>query len=148
NSALVFRVSSAKTLQQIYLGEALSSKGDYQQLPHAEIDTWITGGMNTVREPALQIKQADGNPSLDLEYVSHQQTTDGNVTTTTNEWRDPKCALLVRLSVKAFQNERVIEPWSTVLNKEEKPVVVQNYAFAALQLNAEKYYLQRFDGDG
>lgn len=61
NSALVFRVSSAKTLQQIYLGEALSNIGDYQQLPNTEIDTWITGGMNTIREPALLIKQADGS---------------------------------------------------------------------------------------
>src|SRR5690606_41775705 len=123
NSALVFRVSSAKTLQQIYLGEALSSKGDYQQLPNAGIDTWITGGMNTVREPALQIKQADGNPSLDLEYVSHQKTTDGNVTTTTIELKDPKYAILVKLFFKAFQKENVIESWSTLLNKEKKPVV-------------------------
>ncbi len=113
NSALVFRVSSAKTLHQIYLGEALSNKGDYQQLLNAEIDTWITGGMYIVREPALQIKQADGNTSLDLEYVSHQKAADGNVTTTTIELIDPKYSIQVKLFFKAFQKENVIESWST-----------------------------------
>ncbi|WP_206366778.1 MULTISPECIES: hypothetical protein [Sphingobacterium] len=42
NTALVFRVGKNKSLEQVYLGESLSNKNDYAQLPNSKVNTWIT----------------------------------------------------------------------------------------------------------
>ncbi|WP_206366777.1 alpha-galactosidase [Sphingobacterium sp. SGL-16] len=103
--------------------------------------------MHTVREPALQLRQVDGNPSTQLEYIKHQQANDGNVITTTIDLKDPKYAIDVKLTFKAYQKENVIETWSTLTNKEKKAITIENIASAALQLKSDKYYLQHFYGD-
>lgn len=148
HTALVYRVAPSKSLQQVYFGEALTNKADYTQLPNVKTDAWITGGMNIIREPALQIRQGDGNPSLQLHYVSSKQEQEQtNVSLTTIVLKDPVYAVTLTLYFKAFYKEDVIETWTTITHNEKKPVVLENYASASLQLHADSYYLQHFFGD-
>jgi alpha-galactosidase len=148
NTALVYRVDQSKKLQQVYFGEALTNKAEYAKLPNAKINAWITGGMDIIREPALKIRQADGNPSTQLEYVSSQKNTiDDNVSLTSIILKDPLYPITLTIYYKAFYKEDVIETWTTITHNQKKAIVLENYASASLQLQSSKYYLQHFYGD-
>ena len=141
NTALIYRISTINSLQQIYFGESLSNKVDYNQLPNAKIDNWKTGSLHTVREQALQIKQDFGNPSTQLTYVSHQKQVGGNISTKTLELKDPQYAVSLKLYFKAYHKDDVIETWSTLTNKDKKLIVLENYTSASIKLKANSYYI-------
>ena len=100
HTALVYKVSTEKHLLQTYLGDILADSSDYSKIPNIPVDAYITGGMSLVREPALQVTHADGNPSLQLLYTSYgQQTVDANTTITHILLKDPVYPFTVTLYI-------------------------------------------------
>lgn len=99
-------------------------------------------------EPAIQATHADGNTSLDLVYVRHETKPAGQEQTlTTILLKDPQYPFEVTLNFRAYQQEDLLESWSTIRHTEKKAVRLQKYASANLYLSAGQYYLTHYHGN-
>ena len=100
--SLIYKVDDKNgRLYQSYLGQKLSFDSDIVQLPLGN-EAYLTHGMEDYFEPAIRVLHNDGNPSLLLKYISHE-----------NKQLQPEvvpfgdfivscfCCLLHRLSVSA-----------------------------------------------
>ncbi|GAB3337469.1 alpha-galactosidase [Larkinella ripae] len=157
-TALVIRVDKNGDPTVVHLGKRLRKATDYGLLTdngkRGEDYTQLynsaytpAGGRNLL-EPALQVLHADGNPSSDLRYVRHEtQKVAEGVVLTTVFLKDPQYPFEVTLFYKAYQQEDVIEQWSSIRHTEKKTVRLQKYASANLYIPAQSYYLTHFHGD-
>ena len=146
NTGLVLNVESNKRVTQAYLGKKLSSS-EYQLLQGGR-EVYLTAGMENQFEPAIRIIHADGNPSLELQYVSSSnKKKDDNVTTTNVVLKDPVYPVEVILHYTSYYNEDVIKAWTEIRHSEKKPVELTEYASSLLHFNANEYWLTQFHGD-
>jgi alpha-galactosidase len=143
---LVLSVGKNQKLYQSYLGKKIVN--GIRELPTGKHEAYIPSGMDNLFEPAIRIMHADGNPSLELLYVSQETVKqDNNVSSTTIHLKDPKYPVEVNLHFTAFYNEDIIKTWTDIKHNEKKAVVVSNYASSMLHFDAEKYWLTQFYGD-
>jgi alpha-galactosidase len=143
NNALVLSVGGNQRVLQSYLGSKLSS---YNELRGGR-EVYLTGGLDNQLEPAIRIVHADGNPSLELKYISHTQTKTDNVTKTDVVLRDPVYPIDVILHYTSYNNEDIIKVNSEIKNNEKSAVTITNFASALLHFDAAKYWLSHFHGD-
>ncbi len=157
-TALVIRVAKDQIPTLVHLGPRLRNVAEYAAIPEngkrGEDYTGIynsvytPAGSRNLLEPAIQVTHADGNPSLDLKYVRHETGPATNGVVLTNVYlKDPNYPFEVTLHYKAYQNEDVIEQWTTIRHTEKKPVTLHKYASANLYIPAQQYYLTHFHGD-
>ena len=149
NTDLIYKVSGRDgRLYQAYLGSKLGNISDLKLARNAEHLAYATFGTDNLFEPAIRMTHNDGNPSLELKYVSHNiEKTDNNVTVTNILMKDPVYPVEVTLHIKSYSAEDVIEQWVEIVQKEVKPVTVYNYASSMLHFDASKYWLTQFHGD-
>ena len=149
NTDLIFRVNAGDgRLYQAYLGMKLGNTEALKQLKDAGHPAYATFGTDNLFEPAIRMTHNDGNPSLELKYVSHQtEKPEANITITNILLRDPEYPVEVTLHLKAYSDEDVIEQWVEIVQKEPKPVTIYNYASSMLNFDANKYWLTQFHGD-
>lgn len=155
--ALVLQTDKDNYLHMVYCGKKLSQSADYSAIAgtykfpsdnsgiysHA----YTPAGTWNLSEPAIQVTHTDGNPSLDLKYVSHQTNRpDANTTLTTVQLTDPVYKLSVTLFYKTWPQENVIEQWAEITNQEKGPVMMQKYASANLFFPGKSFYLTSFQG--
>src|SRR4051812_10107069 len=82
NNALVLQTNSDKNLNIVYLGPKLSDKKEYESITAQYRQSkeytgvsnaaYAASGSRNLFEPAITVTHADGNNSLDLQYVSHE----------------------------------------------------------------------------
>jgi alpha-galactosidase len=149
NTDLVYKVSGRDgRLYQSYLGPKLDNISSLNQLRDAGHLAYETSGTDNLFEPAIRMTHNDGNPSLELKYVSHNvEKPDANVTITHILLKDPEYPVEVTLNIKSYSVEDVIEQWVEIVHKEVKPVTIFNYASSMLHFDANKYWLTQFHGD-
>ncbi len=145
NSALLLSVGANQRVTQSYFGKKLAP-ADYALLKGGR-EVYLTAGMENQNEPAIRIVHADGNPSLELQYVSHKTTSGGDSSTTSILLRDPQYPFEVTLYYTLYYNEDVIKAWTEIRNNEKKPVQLTAYASSLLHFNADAYWLTQFHGD-
>lgn len=145
SSSLVFTVGNNHRLNQSYFGKKLSP-GDYNSIQGGR-EAYLTAGMENQSEPAIRMVHADGNPSLELQYVSHKSDKKDNITTTDVLLKDPVYPVEVTLHYKAYFNEDIIESSADIKHQEKKPVLLTQYASAMLHFNSDQYWLTQFHGD-
>ncbi|MFV0265590.1 MAG: alpha-galactosidase, partial [Draconibacterium sp.] len=157
-NALVLSVTDAKDLKMNYYGKRLNDASEYDQiLLHENQSTDYTGlyssaytpaGGRNLLEPATEVTHADGNMSLELQYVSHelQKITD-NISQLKIALEDKVYPFQVDLFYKTYHNEDVIEQWAVIRHQEKKDVVLRKFASANLTLKADEFYLTQFHGD-
>lgn len=157
DNAIVIMADSNNRLRTIYFGKSLQNENDYAILSskysegnNNEIfnSTYTPSGTWNLSEPAIQIKHADGNSSLDLKYVSHKkEQLESNVSVVSISLKDPNYPFEVTLFYKIWANENVIEQWTEIKHKEKKAVSLQKYASANLYFSNNDFYLSSFHGD-
>ena len=149
NTDLVFKVNGRDgRLYQVYLGSKLDNISELKFARNADHIAYATFGTDNLFEPAIRMTHNDGNPSLELKYVSHNiEKPDGDLTITNILLKDPEYPVEVTLHIKAYSAEDVIEQWVEIVQKEAKPVTVFNYASSMLHFDANKYWLTQFHGD-
>ena len=149
NTDLVYKVSGRNgKVYQAYLGTKLLNSASLSQLRDAGHQAYPTYGNDNLFEPAIRMTHNDGNPSLELKYVSHStEKTDANTTLTKILMKDPVYPVEVTLNIKAFAAENVLEQWVEIVQKEAKPLKIYNYASSMLHFDADKYWLTQFHGD-
>lgn len=145
NVQLVLTVGSNQRLLQSYLGRKTDAASLAQLRGGREV--YLTAGMDNQFEPAIRMVHNDGNPSLELKYVSHKTSTNGNVTSTDIVLKDPVYPTEVVLHYTGYFKEDVITCRTTIKHQEKKPVMLTQYASGMLQLNADAYWLTQFHGD-
>jgi alpha-galactosidase len=145
NTQLVFSVGVNKRLYQNYLGKI--SKEKTVPKPY-QIEAYATAGMDFEFEPAIRVVHADGNPSLELKYQSHNSKQLENGTTQTDILlKDEVYPVTVTLHFISYPEQDVIKTWTDVKNNGSKTITLTNYASSMLHFNASKYWLTQFHGD-
>ncbi len=146
---LIFRVSGRDgRLYQAYVGKKLSSTESLKQSRDAGHLAYATFGTDNLFEPAARATHNDGNPSLEMKYVSHrEERINPDVTLTKILLKDPVYPFEVTLCIRSYLNEDVIEQWAEIKHDEKKPLVIYNYASSMLHFDAEQYWLTQFHGD-
>ena len=149
NTDLIYRVNGRDgRLYQAYLGSKLNNIDNLKQTRDAGHLAYATFGTDNLFEPAVRATHNDGNPSLELKYVSHQvEKINADITLTRIFLKDPRYPFEVTLNVKTFTDEDVIEQWAEIKHNEKKPVTIFNYASSMLHFDANKYWLTQFHGD-
>ncbi|MEI6950552.1 alpha-galactosidase [Paraflavisolibacter sp. H34] len=157
-NALVLQTDKDNRLRMVYAGRPLQQPAEYAAIAgtqHFSNDNagiynfaYTAAGTINLSEPALQVTHADGNPSLELLYQSHQVTdVDANTTLTSVVLKDPLYPFQVTLLYKAWKKENVIEQWTEIRHSEKKPVTLQKYASANLHFTQKDFYLTSFQGE-
>ncbi|GGA83886.1 alpha-galactosidase [Flavobacterium palustre] len=158
NNVLLMQTDSNNRLRMVYFGKPLQNEVEYRNVAasynydesNAGIynSAYTPAGTWNLSEPAIQVKHADGNPSLELKYVSHKkEKLDANISVTSILLKDPVYAFEVTLFYKVWEKENVIEQWTEIKHKEKKPVVLQKYASANLYFAHKDFYLTSFQGE-
>ena len=113
NIALVLSVNNNQRLTQSYLGKKLSNSNDYSK-QNGGREVYLTAGMENQFEPAIRMVHADGNPSLELKYISHKTDKKEDATTTDIILKDPVYATEVVLHYVSYFNEDVFKSWTEI----------------------------------
>ncbi len=158
HNAIALQVGEDLRVATVYFGTKLKDTSEYKlvhQMYRRGDDysgilnaAYTPAGSRNLVEPAIEVTHANGNTSLDLQYVSHSiDKTDANVSVTSVQLRDPAYALEVTLFFKVFYREDVVEQWAVIRNKEKGSITMQKFASANLYLTAGNYWLKQFHGD-
>lgn len=155
-TALVLQADAQKRLHNTYLGIKLANRSDYAALagrPGSDYtgtysSAYTSSGSRNLLEPAITVTHADGNQSLDLQYVSHTITKPSpDIELLTVSLKDPVYPVEVTLYYKAYYDENVIEQWSTIAHREKSDIVLQKFASANLYLKAGGFWLRQYHGE-
>lgn len=157
NHAIVLQTDRENRLRTIYFGKPLNNDEEYasvSDMVHLDDNNigiknaaYTPSGTWNLSESAIQITHADGNASLELNYVSHKkEQVDPNVSITSILLKDPLYPTTVTLFYKAWMKENVIEQWTEIQHSEKKPVMLQKYASANLYFANNDFYLTTFHG--
>jgi len=149
NISLVYRISGRDgRLYQAYLGPALDNTDYLAQSVNSGHPAFATFGTDNLFEPAIRATHNDGNPSVELNYVSYEiENIRPDVNLTRIYLKDPAYPFIVTLFTKTYATEDVIEQWTEIRHDEKKPVTIYNYASSMLHFDAQKYWLTQFHGD-
>ena len=155
--SLVLQVTNDKHLDMVYFGGKLANKNEYNTIAKTyRLDdktdeynsAYTPAGSRNLLEPAIAVTHADGNKSLDLQYVDHKVTQiNDDVSLLTINLKDPVYDFEVTLNYQTYFNENVTEQWSVIKHNEKKDVVLNKYASANLYLQASSYWLRNYHGD-
>jgi alpha-galactosidase len=157
NNAIVLRVGDDKRLSMVYFGGRLNNPGEYVAVPKTtKLDrydnvynsAYTTSGTHNLLEPAIEVTHADGNKSLELQYVSHTITKiSDDVSLLSVHLKDSLYNFEVTLNYQSYYAENVTEQWSVITHHEKKDVVLNKYASANLYVQADSYWLKHYHGE-
>ncbi|HSD07007.1 alpha-galactosidase [Flavobacterium sp.] len=158
SNLILLQTDKENRLKTVYFGKPLQNKSEYSLVSEAYNfnddnagiynSAYTPAGTWNLSEPAIQVKHADGNPSLELKYVSHKtEKVDDNSSLTSIVLKDPNYPFEVILSYKVWAKENIIEQWSEIKHKEKKAVLLQKFASANLYFSNKDFYLTSFQGE-
>ncbi|WP_106526541.1 alpha-galactosidase [Chitinophaga niastensis] len=147
NVSLVYGTNKDGRLIQRYFGQQLQP-GNTDTLSKSTQEAYITAGMESLLDPAIRIVHNDGNPSLELKYVTHESAQkESDITATSITLKDPVYPVTVILHFEAYYKEDVIKAWTEIKHTEKQPVLLTAYSSSMLHFSAAKYWLTQFHGD-
>jgi alpha-galactosidase len=153
NTSLIYKIDGNHQLQQAWFGSKFVDADNPDSLNEKSLLSRGTpafpgGGMGYVFEPAIQATHADGNPSLQLNFVeSSVENENDDVSVTHIKLKDPEYAFYVTLNFKSYKKENVIEEWATIHHEEKSSVTLNRYASSFVTLHDNNFYLTHFYGD-
>ena len=144
---ILFTVNKNQKLYQSYLGKKFEDPEGYKLIRAGRHEAYIPSGTDNLFEPAIKVTHADGNPSLELKYVSDKtEKESASVSHTIITMKDPQYPVQVKLHFKAYANENIIKTWTEISHNESKPLLLTNFASSMLHFNAPSYWLTQFHG--
>lgn len=157
-NVLILQIDQNKDLKMIYFGERLTNPEEYIQInSQYKQSTDYTGlynsaytpsGGRNLLEPAISATHADGNNSLDLQYVSHNvEKISENISLLKIILTDRVYPFQVTLFYKSYFKEDVVEQWAVISHREKNDVVLHKFASANLSLKGDNFWLTQYYGD-
>lgn len=158
NHMILMQTDNQNRLRTIYFGKPLQNLNEFEAVGLNYIydennsgiynSAYTPAGTWNLSEPAIQVKHADGNPSLELKFSSHKkEQIDINTSITSIVLKDPVYPFEVVLYYKVWAKENVIEQWTEIRHKEKNAVVLQKFASANLYFSNKDFYLTSFQGE-
>ena len=155
---MLLQTDNNNRLRTIYFGKPLDNESDYSSVSDAYHfndanagiynATYTPAGTWNFSEPAIEVLHADGNPSLELKYVSYKkEIIDQNSSLTRIVLKDSLYPFEVTLCYKVWKKENIIEQWTEIKHGEKKPVLLQKFASANLYFTNKDFYLTSFQGE-
>lgn len=155
---LLLQTDSNNRLMNVYFGKPLENENEFPAVSAGYNydysnqgiynSAYTPSGTWNLSEPAIQVKHADGNTSLELKYISHKiKKIDVNSSITSIVLKDPVYPFEVTLFYKVWVKENVIEQWTEIKHSEKKAVLLQKYASANLFFGGKDFYLTSFQGE-
>jgi len=145
DNALVLSKGNAGRVFYSYYG-LKKNMPEQGKFPHIW-EAYPCAGGDYVKEPALRVVHADGNTSTLLVYQSHEtKKIDENITETRILLKDEYYSFFVTLIFKAYDRENLIAACTDLMNCEDKPVMVYQYASQSMPLKANSYFMTQFHG--
>lgn len=106
--SLIYKVIDKMAACTILSGTKTSFDSDIVQLPLGN-EAYLTHGMEDYFEPAIRVLHNDGNPSLLLKYISHEnKQLQPGVDETVILLKDDKYPVEVKLHFIAYPKENII----------------------------------------
>ena len=122
---LVYTVDKDQKVNQVYLGEKLMNNAELFNAKNTQHEMYIPFGTSDLFESAIRTTHNDGNPSIELKFVSSEtKKLDENVTETIIRMKDPQYPFEVNMHFKAYSREDVIEQWTEISHQEKLPVTL------------------------
>lgn len=144
---LVYATGSNQHLSQLYFGKKQDDTSVYKTMKSSR-EALLTAGTDNQFEPAIRMVHNDGNPSLELQYISHNTTQqDNNIANTDIVLKDPVYPVEVTLHFTAYYREDIIKAWTEIRHREKKAVPITHFASSLLHADADSYWLTQFHGD-
>lgn len=158
NNMMLLQTDNNNRLMTVYFGKPLENENEFATVSAGYNydysnqgiynSAYTPSGTWNLSEPAIQVKHADGNTSLELKYVSHKtEKIDANSSITSIILKDPIYPFEVTLFYKVWAKENVIEQWTEIKHNEKKAVLLQKYASANLFFGGKDFYLTSFQGE-
>ena len=158
SNMMLLQTDNDNRLMTVYFGKPLENENEFAAVSAGYNydysnqgiynSAYTPSGTWNLSEPAIQIKHADGNTSLELKYVSHKtEKIDANSSLTSIVLKDPVYPFEVTLFYKVWPKENVIEQWTEIKHNEKKAVLLQKYASANLFFGGKNFYLTSFQGE-
>ncbi|WP_225974574.1 alpha-galactosidase [Arachidicoccus ginsenosidivorans] len=158
HSATVFEVGKDNRLHMVYLGSKLPENKEYNQIigqyrqgtDYSEVSDVVypASGSQNLFEPAISVRHADGNQSLDLKFVSVQtKQMDKDIKLTEIILKDEVYPFEVHLFYKTYFATDVVETWADIMHEEKGSVRMDKFASAGLYLRGSKFWLTHYHGD-
>jgi alpha-galactosidase len=158
HNAMVLEVDQSNELKIIYFGKKLNNEAEYSQVMATYKQTsdysgqlnaaYTPAGTKNLLEPAISVSHADGNNSLNLNYISHSlKKIDDNVNLLSIVLKDPIYDFQVTLFYKTFFKEDVVTQWTEITHREKGEVTLNKFASANLHLKAGSFWLKQYHGD-
>lgn len=155
--AMVFHTDGQGRLWNVYFGDKLETKSDYEQVANQYFfpsnnagqynSAYTPSGTWNLSEPALQVQHADGNLSTELVFENSEIVTEDNATLTKIKLTDPEYKISIVLNYRIWENLNVIEQWTEITNNESGAIELGKYASANLYFTHSDFYLTHFQGE-
>ncbi len=145
---LVYTVGKNQKVFQVYLGEKLKTDSELTTIRNSQHEMYIPFGTSDLFESAIRTTHNDGNPSIELKYVRHEATQiDNNVAETIIYLKDSQYPFEVKMHIKAYYLEDVMEQWTEIKHQEKDAITLFIFASSMLHFDASSYWLTQFHAD-
>ncbi len=145
---LVYTVDKDQKVNQVYLGERLGNNAELFNAKGMQHEMYIPFGTSDLFESAIRTTHNDGNPSIELKFVSSEaKKLDEYITETIIRMKDPQYPFEVNMHFKAYAREDVIEQWTEISHQEKLPITLAIFASSMLHFDAKSYWLTQFHAD-
>ncbi len=149
NTSLLLSAPENRELQIVYYGDKITTDQIHQIYDAGlalNCPAYPVFGIECIAEPALQVKHADGNLSLEMAVtnVTTEDTADARLTEIT--MKDKVYPFEVKLVYKAYKLCDVIETWSEISHQEKKSVTLQQFASGYLPIRKGDVWISHLHG--
>lgn len=148
STSLVVDATKGSEPKFVYYGQRLSAS-DLSELTAAgtpDCAAYPVYGLWCDQEPALAVRHADGNMTLQMAVtgVSKRQESKASVTVITI--KDKVYPFTVSLCYRAYNDADIIEAWTEIANGEKKPVTLSRFDSAVLPVRRGQVWVSHLYG--
>ncbi len=146
NTTLLLSATEGEPLHMSYYGERVDNTSQVYDAYSIWEEAYPAFGRGCMDITALSVKHADGNMSTELVVKGTESRTEGQSQLYIIHMADKLYPLNVDVYYRAWQNTDVIETWQVITNNEKKPVLLQQYASAAMYMRRGNVWATHMHG--
>lgn len=148
HASLVLKAPTGGELRYAYFGQKLATAdlAAINSVENCKGPAYPAYGLDCPSEVALALTHADGNMSTELEIVAVEPATSDKASAIAVKMKDKAYPLYVTVHYKAYKDVDMFETWTEIRNEEKKPVLLTQYASAALPFRRGDVWLSSLYG--
>jgi len=148
STSLVVDATKGAEPKFVYYGQRLSAS-DLATLIDAgtpNCTAYPVYGLWCDQEPALAVRHADGNMTLQMAVDDVEKWNESNASVTVITMQDKVYPFTVKLCYRAYNDVDIIEAWTEITNNERKPVTLSRFDSAVLPVRRGEVWVSHLYG--